>query len=107
MRLDVTRRPRVAVPVPGAAEVAGLVDHPERVDAGLAQVRSRQHPAEPGPNDRDVDLVCHRVTGEPRFDVGVTVEVVEDGVRFDVLGVALGAKSLFTFEAVLLAKFVG
>ena len=107
MRLDVTRRPRVAVPVPGAAEVTGLVDHPERVDAGLAQVRSRQHPAEPGADDHHIDLVDDGVAGETGFDVGVGVEIVEDGAGLDVLGVALGAKSLLAFEAVLLAKFVG
>ena len=41
VRLDVARRARVAVPVPGAAEVAALLDEAEVVDAGLAQPRAR------------------------------------------------------------------
>ena len=61
--LDVAGDPRVPVPVPGAADVGGLVDQPHALDAEFAQPRPGQQAAETGADDRDVDLVGEWVRG--------------------------------------------
>ena len=53
--------PGEAVPVPDAAEVAGHLDDPDVVDAGLLQVRGRQQPSEAPAEDGDVDVLDDRV----------------------------------------------
>ena len=64
VRLDVAHRARVAVPVPGAAEVAALLDDADVVDAGLAQPRAGEQAAEAAADDDDVDLVGERLALE-------------------------------------------
>ena len=69
VRLDVAHRARVAVPVPGAAEVAALLDDAHVVDAGLAQPRAGQQAAEAAADDHHLDLVGERRAREARRDV--------------------------------------
>ena len=54
--LDVARRTRVAVPVPGAPEVTAPLEDEEVVDALLRQARRSEHPGEPATDDHDVGL---------------------------------------------------
>ena len=54
--LDVAACAGIAVPVPGAADVAGLLDHGSR-KAGLAQAMQEIEAGKPGADDRDVDLL--------------------------------------------------
>ncbi len=103
VRLDVTHRTRVAIPVPGAPEVAALFDDPDVVDAGLAQARAGEQPAEAASDDDHLDLVFQRLAlerGNVRV-VDVPREVTDD---FQVLLVAVGAQSLVALEAILLAQ---
>ena len=58
IRLDVTCDAGVAVPVPGAAHVGGLVDEPDVLHSKLTQPHAGQQPAEPGADDCDVNLVA-------------------------------------------------
>ena len=51
--LDVAQHAGVAVPVPGPADPAGLVDQPDPLHARLAQLRAEDHAARPGADDRD------------------------------------------------------
>ncbi len=62
VRLDIARRPRIAVPVPSPAEVAALLDDPNALDPGFTQPRRNQQPAEPTADDDDIDLVGQRRT---------------------------------------------
>jgi hypothetical protein len=59
VRLDVAHHPGVAVPVPGAADAAGLVDDADPLDAGLAQLGAGEDPGDPAAHDHHVDLVGH------------------------------------------------
>ena len=58
--LDVALRPRVAVPVPGAAEVAALLDDADVVDAGLLEAGTGDEPGQATTDDGDRDLVLQR-----------------------------------------------
>ena len=55
--LDVAHQAGVTVPVPRAAEAAGLVDEPESLDPRLAQLGAHDHAGEPCADDYHVDLV--------------------------------------------------
>jgi hypothetical protein len=59
VRLDVASDARVAVPVPGAADVARLVHQAHVVDARLAQERTGLQAAEAGADDEHRDAVRH------------------------------------------------
>ncbi|WTA14183.1 hypothetical protein OH802_03180 [Nocardioides sp. NBC_00850] len=47
----------VAIPVPGAADVAAVVDQPDPLEARLAQPDRGLQPAEPCADDEGVDVV--------------------------------------------------
>lgn len=83
VRLDVAVDARVAVPVPGAAEVAALLDHPDRRHARLPQPGTGEQPAEPAAEDHHLDAVVQRFTGE--LPVGVRVFVVVAELAGDLL----------------------
>ena len=55
----------IAVPVPDAAEIAGMIDVAEVGDAGLGQVIGGQDAAEAAAENGDVDLLDNRIA---RFD---------------------------------------
>ena len=55
--LDVALRAGIAVPVPGAAEVAALLDDADALDPGLAQPGAGHQAAEAAADDQHVDLV--------------------------------------------------
>ena len=106
VRLDVAGRTGIAVPVPGAAEVATLFDHAEVVDAGLTQSGTGQQAAETTTDDGHLNLVEQRLTIDGR-DVRV-FEVVREVARDHlVLLVAIGAQALVALGPVLVTKLVG
>ena len=72
--LDVAHAARVPVPVPGATEVARLLDDPDVVDPVLAEVDGREHPGEAAAHDDHRRLLDHRIPGEARLDERVPVE---------------------------------
>ena len=97
--LDVAHHARVAVPVPGAPDAAGLVDQHDASEAGVAQLGPDDHTRHPGTDDGDVDLGgdgialderCVRIAGVGREPL-VGLQVVEDPAR---LGHALGTLAL-------------
>ena len=61
--LDVALRARIAVPVPGAAEVAARLDDAEVVEARFAQASAGQQARETAADDRDLDLLAQRRRG--------------------------------------------
>ncbi len=104
VRLDIALRAGIAVPVPGAAEVAALLDDANALDAGLAQPGARQQSAEAAANDHDVHRVVQRRTGEARIDIRIVDVTAEVALHFDVLFVAIGAKAFIAFLAIFGAQ---
>ena len=106
VRLDVAHHARVAVPVPGAPDAAGLVDDADPLDAGLAEVGAGQDPGDPPAHDHDIDLVGDRVALDDRGERVVAVagevlvgpQVADVGAAGDqplvALGEVLGADGL-------------
>ena len=96
VRLDVAHHAGVAVPVPGAADAAGLVDQHDLAQTGVAQLGPHDDARHPGADDRHVHVLDHRFAlGERGVGVAgvrreplLVAEVVEDPA---VLGHALGA----------------
>ena len=90
--LDVALCSRVPVPVPGAAEVAALLNDAKVVDPGLREPCAGDQAGEPAADDRDGDVVGQWGAVD-RLRVGV-VEVVREWPRhLDVLGVRRPAGS--------------
>src|SRR5262249_61979344 len=87
---DVALRARVAVPVPGAAEVAALFDDAHVVDPGLAQARAREQSAEATADHHHFYIAGDRVAGEARLDVRIIHEVCELARDLDGLSIAIG-----------------
>ena len=105
VRLDVALRARIAVPVPGAAEIAAGFDDAEVRDAPLLEARTGHQAAETAADDRHVDVQVERLAREIRFDVRIVLGVVRElRRRLDVLVLAVGAQPLVALAAVLLAQ---
>src|SRR6516165_7573522 len=62
--LDVAGDSGVTIPIPGPANVGGLVDQPDVVDTELPASGPDEQPAEARTDDGDVDLVADGVAGE-------------------------------------------
>ncbi len=107
IRLDVAGDAGVAIPVPGAAEVAGRIDDTDALDTRLAQPRSRQQPAEAAADDRNLHVVEQRRAGEARRDIRVVEVMGEPPFDLDVLLVPIGAQPPVALLAVSLAQRIG
>jgi hypothetical protein len=97
----------IAVPVPGAAEVAGVLHHADALEAGLAQPRAHQQAAEPAADDRELHLVGDRVAGEARLHIGVVDVVGIFRLDLDVLARAVLAQALVALGQVFRMQGVG
>ena len=64
-------RARVAVPVPGATEVAALLDDADVVEAGLSQPGAGEQAAEAAADDDELDFVGQRLPIIGGLDVGI------------------------------------
>ncbi len=102
--LDVAGDARIAVPVPGSADVGGLVDQAQALDAELAQPRPREQPTEAGSDDRHVHLVVQRRPREVRIGPGIVGESPERAVDLDVLRHPVGAQTSSPLLGVALAQ---
>ncbi len=56
MRGHVARAARIGVVAPGPADVVGRLEYDEVAPAGLTETDGRPEAAEPGTDDRDVDI---------------------------------------------------
>ncbi len=101
--LDVAHAARIAVPVPGAPEVAGLLDDPDVGDPVLGEVDRREHSGEAAAHDHHGGVLDHRVTGEAGFDERVPVQLL---AQLAPLGHALGPQPLLLLAPVPLTQFV-
>ena len=93
VRLHVALATRVAVPVPGATEVAALLDHAEVMHAESRQLDGSHHPGEPTPHNHPRGLLDERVSSENPLDVGVRVEVGERARELAVLLVPVDSEA--------------
>src|SRR5258708_7557965 len=95
----VALRARVAVPVPGSADIAGLVDDAHVVDPGFLQPCGCEQSREPGADHRDGDAL---VSGPSLLDRHVRiVDIVgERSGRMDVLVVAVRTQPLLALPAI-------
>src|SRR5699024_2737133 len=101
--LDVAVADRVAVPVPGPTEVAGLVQHPDRLHAHLPELCAGQQAAEAAPDDEHFHGVRQWFALRAR-GVGVLGVVTEGPGRAVVLGVRIRTESAFPLLGVLAPK---
>ena len=99
--LHVTLGTRVTVPVPRAAEVAGLVDDADAVHASLAQACAGDEAAEPAADDDHIDLVVQGRAGEARLHIGVIHVAAEVALDLHVLVIGVRTQALVTLEQVL------
>ncbi len=55
--LHIAHRPGVAIPIPGPADTARLVDDPDPLHTGLTQLSPRQDPGHTSSDDHDIDFI--------------------------------------------------
>ena len=101
---DIAGGAGIAVPIPGAAERAALLDQPDVLDARLAQPRAGEQPAEAAADHHDFLLVGERRAIDRRFDIRIGEEVREPARHLDILFVGVAAQALVAFLAVFRAQ---
>ena len=97
---NVASRARIAVPIPGAAEITCPIDDAEILDALLPQARTGEKPAEAAADDCDLCFFDDRRARKAWFDIRVGVEVAENGVGIKILVRTIGPQALVAFDAV-------
>ena len=105
--LDIALGPRVPVPVPGATEIASLLDDPQVLHPGITEAGPHLQSPETTSDDHDIDLIDQGRTVDTRLDVGVIGVVGERSDDVDVLVVAVDTKTLVTLDPVTLPHDVG
>ena len=106
VRLDVALCSWVPVPVPGAAEVAALLNDAKVVDARLGEPGAGDQAGETAADDGNGDVVAQWGTID-RLRVGINEVRREWPRHLDVLGVRILPDPLVALEPVLLAQRVG
>ena len=99
--LHIAGRAGIAVPVPGAAEVAALFDEADIVDPRLAQASAGQQTAKAAADHHRLDLVGQGFAGEALRHIGVIQVMGELALDLAVLFVGLGAQALVALFPVL------
>ncbi len=99
--LDVTGDARVAIPVPGPADIAALLDDSQVLDPLLAKTRTGQESTEATADQHHVDLFRDGRSLDVALDPGVAVEMRVDSVELEILAVGVVAKSLLPLLAIL------
>jgi hypothetical protein len=107
IRFDVTSDAGVAVPVPGAAEVTGRIDHADPFDARLSQSRTGEQSAEAATDHHHLDLIEQRLAFEAGLDIGIVEVVGELLLDLDVLLVAVVAQAPVALRSVAGPQRVG
>ncbi len=103
---DVAHRAGIAVPVPGAADIAGLVDEADALEPGLAQARAHEQAAEAAADDEEVDFVEHRLARD-RLGPGIVDIAGEVALHLDILRVAVLAQALVALGEVFRVQRLG
>src|SRR5262245_54300822 len=107
VRLDVALRARIAVPVPGAAEVAALLDDAKVLNARLAQACAREQTAEAAADDHNLQRLVQRFAGEAGVNVRIIYIAAEVPLDLNVLFVTVATDAFVAFLAVLGPEGIG
>src|SRR5579885_211701 len=107
VRLDIALRARVAVPVPGPAEISALLDDANVLDSGLTQPRAREQAAEAAADDQHFDRIVERRPRKSGLNVGIVYIAAEVALDFDVLIGAVGADAFVALLAIPGAQSIG
>ena len=94
----------IAVPIPGATEIAALFNDADVFDSSLAQVCTREEPTKATANDDDVFQIGQRFALDLFIDVGVLFEVSEITLNFMILARLVFPDPLITLLRVLFAN---
>ncbi len=105
--LDIAGRAGIAVPVPGAAEIAAFFDHADVFDTGLTHAGAGQQATQTAANNGNFDFVLQRVTNNLLADIGVFEKVGKLSLHFLILLVAIGAQAFGSLLGVFLSEKVG
>ena len=106
VRFDVALDARVAVPVPGTAEVAAVLDDPEVLDAVLREVGTGGQPPEPASQDQGVELLGDRLAGD-RVGERIGVVHLEEVLQALELGQLVPAQAGLLVRLETLTEVVG
>ena len=107
VRFHVAHRAGITVPVPGAAEVACILDHAYAFVSGFAQPRAHHQAAETATDYRKLDVVEHRIALEARLDIGIFDVMRELCLDLDVLRIAVRAQTFVALAEVFRFQAVG
>ena len=107
VRFDVAADSRVAVPVPGSAEIAGLLDDPEVVHAQFGQMDARHQARQTSPQNGGVDLFVDRGAGEAGLDIGVLGICRKIALEVDILVVPVVSQARVALIEVLSTENFG
>src|SRR5262249_23611524 len=107
VRFDIALRSGVAIPVPGAAEVAALLDDAKVLHARLAQTCAREQAAEAAADNQNLQRLMQGLGGEAGLDIRIVDIVTEVSPDLDVLFVTVGTDALVALLAVLGAESIG
>ena len=103
--IDIALRAGIAVPVPGAAEIAARFQNANVADAGLFQPRRRQKAAEPAADDDDIHRIVQGRPRKARLDIRVVIAEVRKRARdFQILVLAIGTQALVALLTVFAAQ---
>src|SRR5882672_6678335 len=98
--LDIALRAWIPIPVPGAAEVAALLDHADVLHPSLAQTRACQQAAEAAADYQNVNRVRQRRARESRFDIRVVDVTAEVALHLYVLFIAIETDAFVALLAI-------
>jgi hypothetical protein len=104
VRFDVAGDSRIAIPVPGTADVGGLVDQPDIVDPELFQSCAYEQSAETGTDNRDVYRIGDGIAGKAGIGPRILTEARERARYFHVLGDPVRTQAPVAFLRVFLAQ---
>src|SRR5215471_2948148 len=107
VRLDVALRSRIAVPVPGTAEVAALLDDAKVLHPRLAQTGPREQTAEAATDDYNLQRLVQRFAGEAGFNIRIIYIAAEVTLDLNVLFVSVFTDALVALLAVLGPESIG
>jgi hypothetical protein len=102
-RRGVTLRAGISVPVPGAAEIAALLDDADILDAGLGQPRRSGEPGKAAADKGEGDVIRLRCALDHRR-VGILEIMRELALDLEILVIAVGTEPLVALLAVLRAQ---
>ena len=104
-RCRIALRAGIAVPVPGAAEVAALLDDADVLDAGFREPRGGGEPRKAAADEGEGDVIgLGLARGDRR--IGIVEIMGELSLDLDILVVAVGAQPLVALLHVFLAQLL-